>query len=395
MIFPPDIWEHIFLYVDPLTLINLKIICKCWKEIIDKVLQQSTLWHKLCKDKIPEHFWTTLCETLSPKKYTNFNEKHDVKFWIAMYKLWIKCKNMKKCNAQSKCIKPLKDHHSEYITCIDTSGNLLAMGTSAGFVYFYNIPNLRTSKHIVDHMEYIESVKLLRDETSIVCISSSINNHICFWDVSTLKPIDRTHGKLICTSYSYCYIAMHNIISIVGSIPKTVYELDSDNIIAIGADNNKVLLYTKGGRCVDLTLNANQKDYTLIHVNSYTRVQPLNIRIRRYYVFKPNIIACITEYGYVGFLVQGKEWKIYNLFPILHGTPTAILIYAHVLILGLDSGNVHIYYINDFGAIDFNAINSNKLCPDSSTVISLNIMVNIEEYLIIGYHKKFYIVKFM
>lgn len=39
MIFPPDIWEHIFLYVDPLTLINLKIICKCWKEIIDKVLQ--------------------------------------------------------------------------------------------------------------------------------------------------------------------------------------------------------------------------------------------------------------------------------------------------------------------------------------------------------------------
>lgn len=42
-------------------------------------------------------------------------------------------------------------------------GNLLAMGTSAGFVYFYNIPNLRTSKQIVDHMEYIESVKLLRD----------------------------------------------------------------------------------------------------------------------------------------------------------------------------------------------------------------------------------------
>lgn len=35
---------------------------------------------------------------------------------------------------------------------------------------------------------------------------------------------------------------MHNIISIVGSIPKTVYELDSDNIIAIGADNNKVII---------------------------------------------------------------------------------------------------------------------------------------------------------
>lgn len=50
MIFPPDIWEHIFLYVDPLTLINLKIICKCWKEIIDKVLQVNNynFYYKAC-----------------------------------------------------------------------------------------------------------------------------------------------------------------------------------------------------------------------------------------------------------------------------------------------------------------------------------------------------------
>ena len=80
----------------------------------------------MCKDEIPEHFWTTLCETLNQKKfYTNFHEKHDVTFWISMYKLWMKCKNMTKYNTQSKCVKPRINTPSEYITCIDTSGNIL------------------------------------------------------------------------------------------------------------------------------------------------------------------------------------------------------------------------------------------------------------------------------
>lgn len=60
------------------------------------------------------------------------------------------------------------------------------------------------------------------------------------------------------------------------------------------------------------------------------------------------------------------------------------------------SGNVHIFYINDFEKIDFNNITSKKLCLDSSAVISLNIMVNAEEYyLIVGYSKRLHCVKFM
>lgn len=119
----------------------------------------------------------------------------------------------------------------------------------------------------------------------------------------------------------------------------------------------------------------------------------------------------------MGFLIEGKEWKIHNLFPILHGEPTAILIYGHILILGLNSGNffinffyinynffyikifflgnVHIYYIDSFEAINFDILNSKKLSLGSTAVISLNIMVCIEEYLIIGYSNKIYIVNFV
>ncbi|CAD1470089.1 unnamed protein product [Heterotrigona itama] len=212
MIFPVEIWERIFLYVDPPTLVNMRIICKCWKDIIDKMLQQSAQWYKLCKNKIPEEFWSTLCETLNSKKfYTNFHEIYDVQFWIAMYKLWIKCKNMTKCDTQSKCVK-LIDNPTEYITCTDTSENLLAIGTSEGLIYLYYLPNLQTCEYVINHMEYVHSIKLLRDETNIVCLCCSINDHISFWDVKTLKLLSITHGKFIwygLRNTIYKYICIH------------------------------------------------------------------------------------------------------------------------------------------------------------------------------------------
>lgn len=39
MMFPVEIWEQIFLYADPVTLTNLRTVCKSWKQIIDKTLK--------------------------------------------------------------------------------------------------------------------------------------------------------------------------------------------------------------------------------------------------------------------------------------------------------------------------------------------------------------------
>ncbi|XP_076163120.1 uncharacterized protein LOC143144513 [Ptiloglossa arizonensis] len=390
---PLEIWEHIFLYADPAVLTKLKIVCKDWNKIINKILKENDHWYKICKREIPQHLWSTLSETLNPKKfYTEFHKNYDAAMWMAMYKLWIKCKNITKWYTQNKCIEPLlKQSPSEIITCVDTTENILAIGTSKGYIYFYDVSRLyKDFIYIADHMEYVHSIQFIRDETSIVCISCSIYNHISFWDIKSKKLIDKTHGKLICTSYSYCYIAMHNIIIIGGSMPRTRYEFNTNNIVAIGADNNTVLFYTEDGVFAHLKLDTNKKNYVC-----WTRVQLPNIKIRQYYIFKPNIVVCITDNGYLGFLTQNEEWKMHNLLPILHGTPTAVLVYAHVLILGLDSGNVHIYYINDFDTINFNTIDSKKLIFESTAVISLNIVVHIEEFLIVTYEKKIYIVKFI
>ncbi|XP_076382974.1 uncharacterized protein LOC117220344 isoform X4 [Megalopta genalis] len=347
MYFPPEIWEHIFLYVDAVTLTNLKLVCNSWNEIINKMLKKNNHWFKACERDIPEYLWSTFCESLNPTRYyTEFHEKCDSEMWMALYKLWITCKNVMRWNLDAKFIEPLRaDNSTEQITCIGTS------------------------------------------ETCTVCVCRSPNNHISMWDVTEKMLIEKKRGELICTSYSYCYTAVRNMIIVEGPIPKTIYEFNTTKVIAIGADNDKVHLYTRE-HFVHLNLDGGSKKYV-----TWTLAEPPNTRIRRFYIFKPDRVVCIAENGYLGFLVKGEEWEMHNLLPILHATPTTVLVYGHVLFVGVDSGNVHAFYIDDFEAINFNTIDSKQLTLEYTAVVSLNILAHIESYLIVSYTKKVYLVQ--
>lgn len=49
-----------------------------------------------------------------------------------------------------------------------------------------------------------------------------------------------------------------------------------------------MLFYTERGYFANLSLEGNKND------GIYTRARPPNMGVRQYYIFKPNIITCIT-----------------------------------------------------------------------------------------------------
>ncbi|XP_017883730.1 uncharacterized protein LOC108627151 [Ceratina calcarata] len=401
MFFPWEIWDNIFIHADPVTLTNLKTVCKYWNETISNVLKISTSWHKLCKSEIPEQFWTTLCETINPSKFHSNIHASNAEYWMLMYKLWMKCKNMTKCSSQVNSLELMKSHLSEHISCVTTSGNLIAVGTSEGFIHFYDMSDLSASKRYVDHVAYLKSINFFSDDKSFTCICRCINDNISVWDMKTLKKINSTRGGLICTSYNFCYTVRQSLVTIEGSVERKSHRFGYDKIVAICADNNKVIFYTESGYYVQATFDMKTNENSVsdsVSVNEETCIRTCvhpHIRIRHYYIFRPNIIVCITVDGKLGFSIQGQEWKIYNIFPILHGVPTAVLIYTNLLILGLDSGNVHIFYIKDFATIEFDKTRSKTLILESTGVVSLNIMVYTELCLIVGYHTKIYVITFI
>lgn len=48
------------------------------------------------------------------------------------------------------------------------------MGTSEGFIYIYNLPNVQTCEYIVNHLEYVHSIKLCRDGIYKILINKNL-----------------------------------------------------------------------------------------------------------------------------------------------------------------------------------------------------------------------------
>ncbi|XP_031841446.1 uncharacterized protein LOC116430898 isoform X2 [Nomia melanderi] len=349
----------------------------------------------MCKKEIPQNLWSTFCETLNPMKhYTKFHEIYDYNMWMALYKLWTKFRNIPEWKPGTECIEPLKiQSHTEHITCLEISENIMAAGSSEGYVYFYDVCDIsKTPFFVADNVEYIQNVQFIRDDACVLCVTRSINNHISIWDLRTKKLINKTVGELICTSYSYFYNAVRNMVIIEGTviegtIVRTVYELNTTEVIALGADNNKVHLYTRE-RFIHLHLTPENKKYI-----TYTLAEIPNIRVHHFYIFKPDVVICIAGYGYLGFLIKGKKWEMHNLFPILHCTPTAVFLYGRILFVGADTGSVYIYHIKDFAAINFSTIHFKQLTLEHTAVVSVNILVNIETYLVVTFRRKIHILQ--
>lgn len=389
--FPVEIWEQIFLYIDPVTLTKLKIVCKLWKEIINKLLKQYDLWYEICDKEIPKNTWALLLESLYPTKSHNLLSVGDVELWISMYRWWTKSKKLIKYNTSMECVNPIpKFHYQENITCIASFDKTVAVGTSDGYIYFYNIENLNEKPiYIVDHMAFICELKFLKNDKQIIVVSSSISGHIKFWDLESKKLINKDRGKLLCTSNSCCYSVIYNTLIVQGCISRTFCDLPFEDTVSGLADDNKLSLYTQKGHFLSVQIPGNGR----VIFKGY--VKPPRMGIRHFYLFKNNIAACITGHGYLGLSVRGSRWKLYNILLILHGIPTTVLIYAHLLILGLDTGHVCIFYVEDFNLLDLYSIRPKRVILDTEPIISLVLSACFKEYLIAASSKRVHFINFV
>ncbi|XP_047370628.1 uncharacterized protein LOC124957613 isoform X2 [Vespa velutina] len=385
MALPIEIWEQIFLYVDTITLTKLKVVCNSWREIIDKILKERNFWYKKCKEEISQNIWSLLFETLYPNRsYVDLkNAKKEGEIWMNMYKWWTKCKKLTNYNIFLENLDPLpKYHFQEIITCT------AVLGTSKGYIYFYNIDALNNKPiYVANHMEFLYKIKFLKNSRKIILVSSCINGHIKFWDLESKELIKKDHGKLLSTSQSYCYTVIKNTLIVQGCIPRTLYELPVDEIVAGAADGNKISFYTKKGHFINVQLAEGEE----VFITEF--VKPPKLYIRDYYMFT-NIAVCITEHGHLGFSIHGGKWKFHNILPIFHGTPTAVLVYAHLLVLGLNSGHVCIYCVENWNILDLNSTLARLIILDTEPIISLNISAHFKERIIAASIKRVHFIHF-
>ncbi|XP_023288633.1 uncharacterized protein LOC105702635 isoform X2 [Orussus abietinus] len=385
MIFPVEIWQIIFQYCDAVTLTRLRRVCHMWNGVIEEVLTNSDAWYRMCKKGIPKYLWSAILEKLRPKLYHNNIEqlRMDSCMWVQMYRSWIKWRQFTKRDASIDRINLSPElQPMEQITCVATLENILGVGSIEGYIRFYDISSSEKKPiFIADQAECVCDLHLFTNECDIIAVSSSIHKKVRFWDVGSKKRLVQMYsGSLISTSCGYCYTVANNSLLAEWRIQRSCYECDVDDFVALLADENKVTLLTEKGYRIKVEANH------AIEIGARKFVQPPNTSVRRYYLFKPEIAVCITGIGTLGISAGHKPWKIYNIFSLLHGVPTAILFYLELFIIGIDSGEVHVFHVGDANyleELDFNSIDSKSLVLGDNAIIALDITYyQNEQYLI-------------
>ncbi|XP_066592865.1 uncharacterized protein [Prorops nasuta] len=398
MIFPIEIWEIIFQHTDPITLLNLKRVCHTWNIVINKSYKYNKHWYTRCKSDIAEEVQSLLFEKLYPAQGCTGCDIESIspKMWMTMYKFWKTYKYFTKYDTSVKTIEPVLCSSIEFITCATVSKDILAIATSEGRIYFFTF--IDSEGYILisraNHMDYICDIQILRYDSHIVAVSVSMRNDIKFWNIIEKKLCLTMKGKLLGSSCNNFCVGMDSKITIgkidhKGIFTKRQIQLNSENIYALANNNDMISVYSKNGY---QRYSYSRNKFCIVDKT----IKTPDAIIKKYYLLKsvPQAIACITDDGYLGFYINGS-WKMHNVFSILNGAPTAIMVYLNLMVIGLDSGCVHILHMQNFETFDLSTTDSQEIILDNSSIVSLDIILHHEQKsLVVTSESKVYIITF-
>ncbi|XP_046432990.1 uncharacterized protein LOC124308243 isoform X1 [Neodiprion virginianus] len=394
--FPIEILEIFFKYSHGTDIINFRYVCKTWNNVITRLSRDTNMWQNKCQNEISIHLRRSIAQKLYPNiSWTDFHESKDNLKWLSMYRTWMKWHKINEFNVSTAQFEPFFIRLPlVQITCLAVSESLLAVGSSEGFIAFYDIErSIVEPIFIADQMEHVSNVQFLRDDKRIAAISASNMYRVMLWDILLKKVISTPrYGRLISTTHGCVLITMKNKLIIRNKCTERSYDFLElyGTIVALVADGEEAFLWTDLGYNYKVSLNETpymEEEY----------VEPPADRVLKYYVFRPWTAMCITMNGFLGISVNSQPWVMYEILSKLHGTPTALLFYADVLVLGLDSGSVHMYYVNNAELLttwDFCPKNSKSIVVANQAIIALDIMDRLnKQYLIAATTEKINIVQ--
>ncbi|XP_012252167.2 uncharacterized protein LOC105683828 isoform X2 [Athalia rosae] len=398
--FPVEILEILFKYSDGADIINFRGVCNTWNEIIVKLSKDTNLWRVKCEREISICNRKSIHAKLYPKmSWLELHQSVDNLIWLTIYQSWLRWCRLQKSEFSKEQFEPFFiGLPFVTITCLSVLENLLAVGSSEGFITFYNIDGSTTEPiFIADQKEYVSTVEFLKEwrGREIEAISLSNMHRMMLWNITTQEVISRqTYGKFMSTTNTRILRAIGSQLTVQENNKERTYDFVRHNgtIVALATDGEQALLWTDVGFTYEIDLNNTDSEY----VEQYVR-PPLK-RVRQYYLFGHWVSMCITEDGILGISVNHKPWKMYNILPYLHGYPTSLLYYASMLVLGLDSGSMHIYHVKDIASLTnqhFCSSNSKAIIIDNQAIILLDIMERPgKQYMIAATSEKVTIIKF-
>ncbi|XP_075987297.1 uncharacterized protein LOC142983958 isoform X2 [Anticarsia gemmatalis] len=367
--YPNEIWLEIFKRIDRPKLMELRLVCHQFYDLIEYLLNQSPEWKSLA-------FNTILYECLEmtmQRAYPYYLACHwmdidDPALWRGTYLSYKKWQKVLVNSHTKDTIVPEADLGT--ISCLSTFDKYIAISFHCGLIASYTVDDLSRPFYLANHGTSIKQVEFWYSDGNVMFVSVGDDCTLKFWDLQ--NKIEIVTDGFLANSISsgecrhFCIAEKGGIVTSyekVGNriLPGPTLELtlnDEQHVIAHAADgkNMTAMAWQEGGIVLFLyrALIAGEKltEFAMVQKTDWKRL-PTNLASSLQRLSMPTAVFffgigqnCIGMTNY-----YEDIWHEYNLSQHFGCNVRSVAVHAEILMFGLEDGSVYLLYNSHNGYV--------------------------------------------
>ncbi|XP_071442184.1 uncharacterized protein [Hetaerina americana] len=356
-----------------------------WKEVASLFDQKQSHWKSLCFKEISRSVLLEL--TIKKYPYWRPNSGNDEQLnWKDLYVSWLHWRVLSRFMYHTDV---LSEHRSCWVTCLKLVDDSVVVGLHNGEIRSWKLAGddpFLLSKHrarvtCLEVISVLDGRKEAKSDKKLDYILSTSHDRvvkISYLIEGGMAPIffDICHHRhstiMVRAQQSYFatldesgaigvfVVSAPNLDGVMPLVNFIAYYQPCAPVLSLGLWGSKVSGMTKKGSILaadffkgDDTMKVectpeNDTVHVTVVENASSYVSKVNhyegIEVLQYYLWRSNIFIWITGDHNMLVSLNGNEYHEYNIEKVLNTYPRTALLYGNMLILGMESGSVVMYY---------------------------------------------------
>ncbi|XP_075987299.1 uncharacterized protein LOC142983959 [Anticarsia gemmatalis] len=393
--FPNEIWLEIFKKIDRPKLMELRLVCHQFYDLIEYLLNQSPEWKDLAHDTILyECLEMTMQRAYPYYLATHWLYIHDPVLWRGTYLSYKKWQKVLVNSHTKDTIVPEADLGT--ISCLSTFDKYIAISFHCGLIASYTVDDLSRPFYLANHGTSIKEVLFWYSDGNVMFVSLGDDCTMKFWDLQ--NKIEIVTDGFVANNISsgecrhFCIADKGGIVTSyerVGNrvLPGPTLELtlkDEQYIVAHVVDGKYMTAMAWDGRgTVQFVYTALIEGEKLIEFDTLQETRWKSLPTKLAYSLQRLSMPTATLFFGIGKDCIGstnyyeKIWHEYNLSQHFGCNVRSIALHAQILMFGLEDGSIHLLYIPNHGHVrelEERIIHSKKIQVDTAPIVDLTVL---------------------
>ncbi|CAH2093567.1 unnamed protein product [Euphydryas editha] len=395
--FPTEVWLEIFKKIDRTNLMELRLVCHNFYDMIEYLLNKNPVWKKVTDEIILDECLEMTMQRAHPYVLVSqWNEIEDPVLWRGTYLSFKKWQKVL-INPHTKNTIVSTSNFGD-ISCICTFDKYIAIGFDNGSIANYTIDNISQPFYLANHGTRLIQVEFWYCNGDVLVVSVGDDFALKFWDLQ--NKIEITTSGFFANSINsgecrhFCIGNMGGILTSYDRVSKHTsispgptldLELDYDELLiahAVDGINMTAIVWQKGstveffylgviedGKLIDFTL-AQVQEKNELPENLGASVKRLTmLTVSLFFIIGENCIGSTSSYE--------NEWYEYNLVQHFGCNVKSTALHAQILMFGLEDGSIHLLYISHYDHVvelEERIKYSKKIEVDTEPIIDLTVL---------------------